>query len=110
METHKTLKLGFTLNEFFKQYENFADATEIFTQFFSIKWNIHGRTLQLLKVYLMFHKQIFDQAEYVISYESDLIVDGIPKLGILKLVNQTAVDIGVMPVLVSELYNKSVDF
>lgn len=110
MEKKRILRLGIEVPPILKDYVNSPYGAEVFYNLFSDKANAHSKMMYLLAEYFILHKRKFDQPLYLMNFERDIINNSIPISGILHSINNTVVDIGVIPKALYKEVIEAADF
>lgn len=104
--TRKPLRLAFAAHSF----ENSTYRKGTIEDFFSKKTNPHGQLLLALEEYFIDSKKMFNEVQYILTFVPDQILDDGTYTGIIKYINLSYVDIGVVPMDIYELTRDVVDF
>ena len=107
METQRRLKLGFRVHS-----SIFSDGSshEKLMNYLLDRRNVFGRIFLNLKEYLLSYSKSFDEVETITTTKNNIRYTNGTLKGLGNLINQSAIDIAVQPVIVHESSMEMVDF
>ena len=108
MSIHKNVVLGM---QFKPRIKPFLKQKDFVFNYLSDKRNPTGQILLTLSKFLTQYTKTFERATIFPNFEPDgFLSNGVPVAGLSKHINQSKVDVGVIPMDMSEDKKKAIDF